>query len=76
MLLLEMLVIEFGAVRWRREANRFYSHTLAIDVITTSTIINAKVALNTRHRLLHIVPRDCKSIFQAMGKLERRCTLR
>jgi hypothetical protein len=45
---------------------------LATDVITTSTTLNAKIALNTRHRLLHITPRDCKSIFQAMGKLERR----
>jgi hypothetical protein len=47
MLLFEMLAIEFGAVRWRKEADRFCSHTLATDVITTSTIVNAKIALNT-----------------------------
>jgi hypothetical protein len=47
MLLLEMLTIEFGVVRWHKEADRFYSHMLAIDVITTSTIVNVKIALNT-----------------------------
>jgi hypothetical protein len=47
MLFLEMLAIEFGAIRWRKEVDRFYSHTLADDVITTSTIVNAKIALNT-----------------------------
>jgi hypothetical protein len=47
MLLLKMLAIEFGAVRWHKEADRFYLHTLAADVITTSTTVNAKIALNT-----------------------------
>jgi hypothetical protein len=75
MLFLEMLAIEFGVVRWCKEVDRFYSHTLATDVITISTIVNAKIALNTQHRLLHIVPHDCRSIFQAMGKLEWHCTL-
>jgi hypothetical protein len=72
MLLLEMLAIEFEAIRWRKEVDRFYSHTLAADVITTLTTVNAKIALDTQHHLLHIMPHDCKSIFQAMGKLEWR----
>ncbi len=41
MLLLEMLAIKSGAVRWHKEANRFCSHMLAADVITTSTTVNA-----------------------------------
>jgi hypothetical protein len=75
MLLFKMLAIKFDVVRWRKEVDRFCSHTLAADVITTSTIVNAKIALNTQHRLLHIAPYDCKSKFQAMGKLERCHTL-
>jgi hypothetical protein len=77
MLLLKMLTIEFKAIRWHKEANRFYSHMLAANVITTSTTINAKIALNKQHHLLHITPHhDCKSIFQEMGKLERGHMLR
>ncbi len=41
MLLLEMLAIEVGAIRWHKEVDRFCSRTLTADVITTSTIINA-----------------------------------
>jgi hypothetical protein len=69
MLLLEMLAIEFGVVRWHKKADILCSHTVDADVITTSTIVNVEIALNTRHHLLHIAPHDCKSIFQAMGKL-------
>jgi hypothetical protein len=48
---------------------------LTPDVITTLITVNVEIALNTRNRLLHITPRDCKSIFKAMGKLERCRTL-
>jgi hypothetical protein len=75
MLLFKMLAIKFEVVRWRKEVDRFCSHMFAADVITTSTIVNAKIALNTQHHLLHIAPYDCKSIFQAMGKLEQCHTL-
>jgi hypothetical protein len=47
MLFLDMLVIKFRAIRWCKEADRFYSHTLAVNIITTSTTVNAEIASNT-----------------------------
>ena len=53
----------------------FALHTGYSILQIAATIVDAEFELHTGYSILQIAPSDCKSVFEAVRMLKRRCTL-
>ena len=59
---------------WPIELDALSPRTLAAHVISSPTIVQAKITLHTRHSILKITLRDGQTVLQGVGRLEWRLT--